>query len=164
MKADKSTLPGTMHGLLKAALDDAERIGRFDKDVEYFPDDGNWFKISNSIFDDETTARQCYFCLAGSLIVSGRIAVEGGELDERKHMDEQMPVEDWKKMLALDCMRKGQWRPAKNYLGIEERISSELWHKLDSSLSRTEWYGWEEFEEAIAELRECQAILEEAGL
>ena len=144
-------LPGTMSGLLEAAISDARKL---DPDI-YHPDSERWHSP-----DKDGT---CAICLAGSLIAGTFNASPDKNVLPESFSDDVM-----RKLNALDCMRLGGWALAfERFYGYPPStgISDRLFFL---PLPRfTNFNGWDDFrnhldtlEQAIEPLRRIEADAE----
>ena len=144
-------LPGTMSGLLEAAIDDARKL---DPDT-YHPDFERWHSP-----DKDGT---CAICLAGSLIAGTFNASPDKNVLPESFSDDVM-----RKLNALDCMRLGAWRLAyERFYGHEPALNVSDGLAFLPQPDFKNFNGWDDFrnhldslEQAIEPLRRIEADAE----
>ena len=132
-------LPGSMSGLLTAAIADARSLN---PDI-YIPNSFKWHTTNNN--------GDCFFCLAGSLIAR---TLNNGSTFPTTLFPEHFSLDTDHKLRAVDAMRLGEWFEAFSLLYINDpcpqafKLLSELpvplyrnfegWGSLHAHLSSLE--------------------------
>lgn len=135
--ASGAQLPGTMNGLLEAAINDARTLDR----ASYYPSSREWHNFYRG-------SARCKICLAGCIIagslkVAPDINVDSASFDLRTES----------LLDALDQMRYGIWSKAHRLI-YGDIATSDLREYLYALLqpSRSDFTGWDDFDVHLASL------------
>ena len=130
-------LPGTLSGLLDAAIADARRLSRRTYKPHYY----EWHTLNDH--------RQCEICLGGSLIAG---TLRFSPLTDLAPW--MLPNATKNKLEALDAMRSGDWLSAYHLLYQQEpsiRIEARL--SCLPQPSHADFIGWRAFNSHLQSLQ-----------